>query len=93
MFCLVVKSAEIVLSHQSQPLESKDNISSLNPAVLRGAWVAQSGKHPTLGFGSVHDLIITEFKPCVRLWAGSVEPTWDSVSLPLSLPLPGSCSK
>ena len=29
----------------------------------RGAWVAQSVKHPTLGFRSGHDLTVCEFKP------------------------------
>ena len=47
-----------------------------------GAWVAQSIKCPTVGFGSGHDLMVNEFKPCVGLHA---EPAWDSLSLCLSL--------
>ena len=30
---------------------------------FRGAWVAQSVKHPTLDFGSAHDLRVPEIKP------------------------------
>ena len=52
-----------------------------------GAWVAQSVKHPILGFGSGHDLKVHEFKPHVGLCTDSVEPAWD-LSLPLFLPLP-----
>ena len=33
----------------------------------RSAWVAQSVEHPTLGFGSGHDLTIREFEPHIRL--------------------------
>ena len=47
-----------------------------------GTWVAQTVKRLTLDFDSGRDL-----KPCVRLWADSTEPAWDSPSLPLSLPL------
>ena len=36
--------------------------------------------------------MVCEFKPCVRLHAGSEEPAWHSLSLPLSLPLPHSHS-
>ena len=39
-----------------------------------GAWVAQSRRRPTLGFGSRHDLTVREFEPCVRLLADSAEP-------------------
>ena len=43
--------------------------------------MAQSVKHQTLDFGSAHDLTVREIEPRVRLWADSVEPTWDSLSL------------
>ena len=49
--------------------------------------MAQSVKRPTLGFGSVHDLTVCGFEPCIGLCADSVEPAWDSLSLLLSLPL------
>ena len=49
-----------------------------------GAWVAQSVKHLTLDFGFGHDLMDCEFEPCVRLWADSTEPAWDSLSPSLS---------
>ena len=48
--------------------------------------MAQSVKCPTLGFGSGHDLTVHGFKPHFRLCAGSAEPAWDSLFLPLSLP-------
>ena len=46
--------------------------------------MAPSVEHPTLDFGSRHDLRVCEFEPRVRLCADSVEPAWDSLS-PLSL--------
>ena len=55
---------------------------SLKKYLLGGMWVAQSVKH----------LMIHGFKPCIRLLADSAEPTWDFLSLPLSLPLPYSLS-
>ena len=58
----------------------------------RGTWVAQAVTHLTLGFGLGHDLTVHEFEPYVRLWADSTDPAWDSLSLPLSLPLPFSFS-
>ena len=41
---------------------------------MRGAWVAQSVEHPTLDFGSGHDLMVCEFEPRVGLCADSSEP-------------------
>ena len=52
---------------------------------FRGAWVAQSVKHPTLDFGSGHDLLVREFKPLDGLCTDSVKPAWNSLSLSLSL--------
>ena len=43
--------------------------------------MAQSVKHPTLGFGSGHDLMVCEFEPLVGLHSDSAEPAWDSLSL------------
>ena len=57
-------------------------------ATLPGAWVAQWVEHLTLDFGSGHNLIVHEFKPGIGLCTDSVEPAWNSLSLPLSLPLP-----
>ena len=45
-----------------------------------GAWVAQSVEHPTLDFGSGHDLTVHEFEPCIELCADSAEPAWDYLS-------------
>ena len=39
-----------------------------------GAWEAQWVKHPTLGFGSGHDLTVREFEPRVGLCADRSEP-------------------
>ena len=55
---------------------------------LRGAWVAQSVQRLTLGFGSGGDLRVHEQEARVRLCAHGLEPAWDFLSLPLSLPLP-----
>ena len=46
-----------------------------------GAWVPRSVKHPTLGFGSGHDLTIHGFEPRVGLRADSTESAWDSLFL------------
>ena len=47
--------------------------------------MAQSGKGPTLGLGSGHDLTVRGINPRMGLCADSVEPAWDSLSLSLSL--------
>ena len=53
-----------------------------------GTWVAQSVKHLILDFGSGHDLMVREFKPCIGLCTDGVEPAWDSLShLSASTPL------
>ena len=49
--------------------------------------MAQSVKHPTLGFGSGHDLMVCEFEPRTGLYTDSSEPAWDSLSPSLSLSL------
>ena len=66
----------------------------LNESVLlvRSAWVAQSVKRPTLHLGSGHDLAVCGFEPSIRLTAQSLEPASESMSPPLSLPLPSSHS-
>ena len=46
--------------------------------------MAQTVKHPTLDFGSGHDLTAHEIKPYIDLCADNVEPPWDSFSPPLS---------
>ena len=61
-------------------LNSEDWVKFLQGAI-RGLLVAQSGKRPTLGLGSGHDLTVHEIEPHVGLCADSVEPAWDSLSL------------
>ena len=61
-------------------------------ALMRGTWVAQSVKRPTLDFGPGQDLTVREFKPLIELCTDSTEPAWDSLSLSLSLLLPHSLS-
>ena len=46
--------------------------------------MSQSVKGPTRGFGSGHDLMAHEFKPCVGLCVDSAEPPWDSISLKIN---------
>ena len=52
----------------------------------RGTWLAQSAKHWALDFNSGYDLTVHEIEPCIRLYAGSEEPAWDSLSPSLSAP-------
>ena len=56
----------------------------INP--LRGDWVAQLVKCPTLGFRSGHDLPVREFKPPIWLCTDGVEPAWDSLFPSFSAP-------
>ena len=53
----------------------------------KGAWEAQSVKHPTLDFGSTLDLMVVWLSP-VSGSVLSVEPAWES----RPLPLPRSCT-
>ena len=49
--------------------------------------MAQLVKQPTLDFGSVHDLMVHGFEPCVRLpYDDIMETAWDPLSLSLSAP-------
>ena len=43
--------------------------------------MAQLAKHPTLDFGSGHDLTVCETEPCVGHCTGSAGSAWDSLSL------------
>ena len=58
---------------------------------VRGAWLAQSLKQPTLDFGSGRDLTVREFEPHIGLCAHSVS-LLGILCLPVSLPLPASLS-
>ena len=49
--------------------------------------MAQSVMHPTLDFGSGHNLTIDEIKPCVRACSDSAGSAWESLPLSLHLPL------
>ena len=57
---------------------------------VEGHLGVQSVKRLTLDFGSGHDLTVHGFEPLIGLCAGSAEPAWDSLCLPLSWPLPRS---
>ena len=52
--------------------------------------MAQLVKHPTLDFGSGHDLVVHGTEPHVGLCPVSTEPDWDSLSPSPSVPLPCS---
>ena len=58
---------------------------------LRDTWVAQSVKHPTLGFGSGHGLMVNEIEHQIGLYIDS-RSLLGILSLFLSLPLPHGCS-
>ena len=49
--------------------------------------MTQSAKCLTFDIGSGHDLTVHGIEPCVGLCADSMEPAWDSLSLPPSLSL------
>ena len=49
--------------------------------------MTQLVKRLTPGFCSGHDLTVCELEPYAGLCADSVEPAWDSFSLPLPLSL------
>ena len=53
-----------------------------------GAWVTQSVKLLILDFGLGQDLMVCGIEPVVRFCSDSMEPAWDSLSLPFSLLLP-----
>ena len=79
-------------SHGSRKCSSKAiqlmrSVQYLKFKALRGTWVVQSVKAPTLDFSSGLDLMVCELKPCLGLSAGSVEPAWDSLSPSLSASL------
>ena len=52
--------AVLVLASQSS---ARDLLSLLNAFVPMGLWVAQSGEHPTLDFGSGHDPRVVGWSP------------------------------
>ena len=55
--------------------------------------MAELVKHPTLDFGSGHDLTVRGIKPHVGLHVDSMDPTWDSLSAPPPLMLMLSLSQ
>ena len=60
----------------------------LKEEARRGTWVAQSVKHPTLGFSSGHDLTVSGLEPHAGLCAASAELARDSLSPSFSAPPP-----
>ena len=73
---------------QAEPSATGLRAPGVRKTGLGGAWVAQRAKHPTLGFGSGHDLTVHEFEPHGGLCADSGEPAWDSFHPSLSLSAP-----
>ena len=64
-----------------QGIQSKDIVLLMKRKTRsRGTWMAQSVKHPARDFGSVHDLMIFEFKRFTGLCSDSTEYAWDSLS-------------
>ena len=58
----------------------------------RGSWVAQLVKHLTSAQVMISQFLSSSPVSGSVLTAQSLEPAWDSVSPPLSLPLPCLCS-
>ena len=79
------------------PLPSSLFLSKINikkKKDCRGAWVAQSVKHPTLNFRSSGcDLTVCEIEPCIGLCADSMEPAWNFLSFSAPPQLTHSFSK
>ena len=61
----------------------------LSESLITGApgWLSQLSILLTFDFGSGHDFTVREIKPCIGLCTESEKPTWDSLSLSLSLSL------
>ena len=60
---------------------------------MKGAWVAQSVKYPTLGFSSDHDFMVHEIDPGIGLCDATADKSLlGIIFLSLSLPLPHSLS-
>ena len=51
--------------------------------MFKGTWVAKSVEHPTLGFGSGHNLMVCEFEPRIGLHTDTGEPAWGLFDPPL----------
>ena len=62
-----------------------------NKETLRSTWVAQVVECLTLGFSSGHDPRVVGSNPMLGSML-HMEPTWDSLSLSLSFPLPSLCT-
>ena len=75
-----LKESVRILSHQVENINKKTEIT------FRGTWVAQSVKHPTLDFGSGHDLMVHGFKLCIELCANGAESAWDPLTPSPSTP-------
>ena len=71
-------SAQVTVSRS---MSSRPASGSVLTARSLEPWVAQLVEHPTLDFGSGHDLTVREFEPNIRLCAYRTEPAWDSLSL------------
>ena len=72
-----------------------NNSNNINKQDLKHTWgtcVAQLVKCPAFDLGSGHDLMVYKIEPRVGLCTDSMEPAWDSLSLPLSLSFPLSFS-
>ena len=67
---------------QQSKVKSKDGQGCLDGSV-----------HPTLDFGSGHDLMVHGLEPCVGLYSVTVWSLFGILSLPLSVPTPLSLSK
>ena len=72
--------------HFNKPLTNSEELVSRPHIKNWGIWVAQSVKHPTLGFSSGHDLTVSEFDPVLGA-ALAVQRLLGIFSLPLSAPL------
>ena len=63
------------------------SFTSIKLAMIKGAWVAQSVKRPTLDLASDHDLVVLRSSLGLGSTLGE-EPAWDSLSPSPSAPPP-----
>ena len=86
-FTYTVGSDLIYSSQQSCEVRIANHF-TIEKRNMRGAWVAQPVKCPTVDFGSGRGIMVCEFEPRVGFYADGAVPSWDSLSVSLSLPPP-----
>ena len=69
-----VRRSPLKTAHIQEGPREKEGVAWGLYKVGRGAWAAQSVKHPTLDLSSGHGVLVLEFEPHILLCTDSVEP-------------------